>query len=68
MVDDLNAEGNGSVQQENRPVEQPPPQPAQPPARQPLGPANAETTPAGAPAAVAVRTQRPDAARGGKNG
>ena len=31
------------------------------PAHQPLRSANAETTPAGAPAAAAVRTQRPDA-------
>ena len=32
------------------------------------GSANAETTPAGAPAAAADRTQRPDATREGKNG
>ena len=38
------------------------------PTHQTLGSANAETTPAGAPAAAAVRTQRPDAAREGKNG
>ena len=38
------------------------------PAHQPLGSANAETTPAGAPAAAAVRTQRPDTTCGGKNG
>ena len=38
------------------------------PARQPLGSANAETTPARAPAAVADRTQRPDATCEGKNG
>ena len=34
----------------------------------PLGSANAETTPAGAPAAVADRKQRPDATCEGKNG
>ena len=33
-----------------------------------LGSANAETTPAGAPAAAADRTQRPDATCEGKNG
>ena len=38
------------------------------PAHQPLGSANAETTPAGAPAAAADRTQRPDATCEGKNG
>ena len=38
------------------------------PAHQLLGSANAETTPARAPAAAADRTQRPDAAREGKNG
>ena len=38
------------------------------PAHQRLGPANAETTPAGAPAAAADRTQRPDAARGARDG
>ena len=38
------------------------------PAHQPLGSANAETTPAGAPAAAAVRKQRPDATCKGKNG
>ena len=38
------------------------------PAHQRLGSANAETTPAGAPAAAAVRTQRPDATCEGKNG
>ena len=38
------------------------------PAHQPLGSANAETTPAGAPAAAADRKQRPDATCGGKNG
>ena len=38
------------------------------PAHQRLGSANAETTPAGAPAAAADRTQRPDATCGGKNG
>ena len=36
--------------------------------RQLLGSANAETTPQGTPAVAAVRTQRPDAARGGKKG
>ena len=44
------------------------PQPAQPPAHQRQGSANAETTPAGAPAAAADRTQRPDATCGGENG
>ena len=39
---------------------------AQPPVRQLLG--FAKTTPAGTPAAAANRTQRPDAAREGKNG
>ena len=34
-------------------VKRPPHQPAQPPVRQPLGPANAETTPAGTQAAAA---------------
>ena len=38
------------------------------PAHQPLGSVNAETTPAGAPAAAADRTQRPDATCEGKNG
>ena len=38
------------------------------PAHQPLGSANAETTPARAPAAAADRTQRPDATCEGKNG
>ena len=38
------------------------------PAHQRRGSANAETTPAGAPAAAADRTQRPDATCGGKNG
>ena len=38
------------------------------PAHQPLGSANAETTPAGAPAAAADRTQRPDATCEGKTG
>ena len=38
------------------------------PAHQPLGSANAETTPAGAPAAAADRTLRPDATCEGKNG
>ena len=38
------------------------------PAHQPLGSANAETTPAGAPAAAADRKQRPDATCGGKSG
>ena len=38
------------------------------PAHQPLGSANAETTPAGAPAAAADETQRPDAIHRGKNG
>ena len=38
------------------------------PAHQPLGSANAETTPAGAPAAVADRKQRRDAICEGKNG
>ena len=40
---------------------------AQPPVRQLLGPAHAETTPAGTLAAAADRTQRPDAASGGTN-
>ena len=44
-----------------------PPHPAQP-AHQPLGSVNAETTPAGAPAAAADRKQRPDATCEGKNG
>ena len=38
------------------------------PVRQRLGSANAETTPAGAPAAAADRTQRPDATCEAKNG
>ena len=38
------------------------------PARQRLGSANAETTPAGAKAAAADRTQRPDATCEGKSG
>ena len=38
------------------------------PAHQRLGSANAETTPAGAPAAAADRKQRPDATCEGKNG
>ena len=38
------------------------------PAHQPLGSTNAETTPAGAPAAAADRTQRPDATCEGTNG
>ena len=38
------------------------------PAHQRRGSANAETTPAGAPAAAADRTQRPDATCEGKNG
>ena len=38
------------------------------PAPQPLGSANAETTPARAPAAAADRTQRPDATCEGENG
>ena len=38
------------------------------PTHQPLGSANAETTPARAPAAAADRTQRPDATCEGKNG
>ena len=38
------------------------------PAHRPLGSANAETTPAGAPAAAADRKQRPDATCEGKNG
>ena len=38
------------------------------PAHQLLGSANAETTPARAPAAAADRTQRPDATCEGKNG
>ena len=37
-------------------------------AHQPLGSANAETTPARAPAAAADRTQRPNATCEGKNG
>ena len=37
-------------------------------AHRPLGSATAETTPAGAPAAAANRTQRPDATCEGKNG
>ena len=45
-----------------------PPQPAQPPSHQRLGSATAETTPAGAPAAAADRTQRPDATCEGTNG
>ena len=51
-----------------KPVKRPPKQPAQPPVRPPLGSANAETTPARAPAAAANRTQRPDATCEGKNG
>ena len=38
------------------------------PAHRPLGSANAETTPARAPGAAAVRTQRPDATCEGTNG
>ena len=38
------------------------------PTHQPLGTANAETTPARAPAAAGDRKQRPDATREGKNG
>ena len=38
------------------------------PTHQPLGSANAETTPAGAPAAAADRKQRPNATCEGKNG
>ena len=38
------------------------------PTHQLLGSANAETTPGRAPAAAAVRTQRPDATCEGKNG
>ena len=38
------------------------------PVRQPLGTANAELTPARAPAAAADRKQRPDATCEGKNG
>ena len=38
------------------------------PAHRPLGSANAEMTPAGAPAAAADRTQRPDATCEGKDG
>ena len=38
------------------------------PAHQPPGSADAEMTPAGAPAAAADRTQRPDATCEGKNG
>ena len=45
-----------------------PPHSAQPPAHQLLGSANAETTPAGAPAAAADRTQRPNTRCEGKNG
>ena len=45
-----------------------PPHSAQPRHTKPLGSANAETTPARAPAAAADRTQRPDAAREGTNG
>ena len=45
-----------------------PPRPAQPPAHQRLGSANAETTPAGAPAAAADRKQRPDTTCEGTTG
>ena len=45
-----------------------PPRPAQPWHTKPLGSANAETTPARAPAAAADRTQRPDTTCEGKNG
>ena len=45
-----------------------PPQPAQPRYTNHWAPWNVETTPAGAQAAAADRTQRPDAARGVKNG
>ena len=38
------------------------------PAHQPLGSVNAETTPAGAPAAAADKMQRPDTTYEGKNG
>ena len=45
-----------------------PPHSAQPPTHQRRGSANPETTPAGAPAAAADRTQRPDATCEGTNG
>ena len=45
-----------------------PPHSAQPRHTKPLGSANAETTPARAPAAAADRTQRPDATCEGQNG
>ena len=44
------------------------PHPAQPQQTNHWASANAETTPAGAPAAAADRTQRPDATCEGKNG
>ena len=49
-------------------VERPSQQPAQPPVRHLLGPGTAEMTPHRTPAAAAVKTQRPDATREGKNG
>ena len=61
--DNLSAEGSGQQKPYNDPATT-----NRTPVRQLLGSANAETTPAGTRAAAAVRTQRPDAAREGKNG
>ena len=61
-VHDLNAEGEWAAQTVTRSNQH------KPLLRQLLGSANAETTPAGAPAAAADRTQRPDATCEGKNG
>ena len=51
-VDPPDVKGRGR----QKAVKRPPQQPARPPVRQLLGPADAETTPQGAPAAAAVRT------------
>ena len=64
VVDDLDLEGEWAAET----VKRPPQQPARAPVRQVLVPGNAETTPAGAPAAAADRTRRPDATCEGKNG
>ena len=55
VVDDRRAEARGQRKLSNDPATT-----STAPAHQPLGSANAETTPAGAPAAAADRTQRPD--------
>ena len=77
VVDDLGVEGGWAATTVKRhpqrhaqpPVRQPHPATfSTAPVHQPLGSANAETTPAGAPAAAADRKQPPDATCGGKNG